>query len=100
MLRRPGAGVLLAVLLAVGIQAARASSLSSIAPAAVTAGQTIGITGTGFDPSAANNTITFTPAAGTPAMADAIAIADVDAAGTRRLTVTVPGGLPVGTTAV
>ena len=86
---------------ALGLQSARAGSLASVAPAGASVGVTISITGTGFDPTAAANTVTFTPAAGAPVSAVGTAIATVDAAsGARRLSVVVPAGLPVGPTAV
>lgn len=92
---------LLFALLPLAIQIARAGTLSSIAPAGVSTGQAINITGTGFDPTASNNTVTLTPTTGMAMSATGTAIALLDSAtGLRRLTITVPEGLPVGTTAV
>ena len=55
----------------------------------------------GFDATAANNVVTFTPAVGSAASATASAITTLSAAtGLRRLTVTVPAGLPIGTAAL
>ena len=61
----------------------------------------ISITGTGFSATASSNDITFTPASGPPVTATATAVTTLSAAtGLRRLTVAVPFGLPVGTTAL
>ncbi|HET7607906.1 MAG TPA: hypothetical protein VFL84_04455, partial [Gammaproteobacteria bacterium] len=61
----------------------------------------VAITGTGFDVIAGNNVVTFTPVTGAAVNATASAITTLSAAtGLRRLTVTVPAGLPVGTAAL
>ena len=92
---------LIAVALGLGFQITRAASLTSIAPAGASAGVIINVTGTGFDPAAANNDVVFTPTSGPAITVRATAIAVVDtAAGLRRLSVTVPASLPVGTVAV
>jgi len=58
-------------------------------------------TGTGFDPAAANNTITFTPATGGAVTVPASSSTVVDAArGIRRVSVRVPAGLPIGPASV
>jgi hypothetical protein len=80
---------------------AHAGSPSSIAPAGVSVGQAIFITGTGFDSISANHLVTFTPSSGPPVTADVTAVATLDAAaGIRRLAVKVPEGLPVGTVSI
>src|SRR5262249_2005289 len=67
----------------------------------VSAGLAITITGVGFDPIAANNRVTFAPAAGPAFAAAATSIETLDSAsGTQRLTVTVPSEVPTGTVTV
>jgi PKD repeat protein len=93
--------VAVAIALALSLQIAHAGSLSSVAPAGASAGVAIAITGLGFDSTAANNTITFTPAQGAAVTATGTSIVTLDAgSGLRRLSVTVPAGLPAGTTAL
>jgi PKD repeat protein len=95
------AALIVALAIALVGQIGHAGSLSSVAPAGASAGVAIAITGTGFDPTAGNNTVTFTPASGTPATVTGTSIVTLDAgAGLRRLSVAVPGGLPAGTTAL
>jgi RHS repeat-associated protein len=61
----------------------------------------INITGTGFNNSASDNEITFSPPSGIPIVAPASAVVTLDAAkDLRRLTVKVPLGLPVGSVAL
>jgi Bacterial Ig domain/von Willebrand factor type D domain len=58
----------------------------------------ISVTGTGFNTTPANNQITFTPVSGAAIAVSATAVTTLSAAtGLRRLTLTVPAGLPVGT---
>jgi hypothetical protein len=101
---RRGAVFFFAAILTLPIQVARAgspSSIVSIAPARVSTGRAVNITGTGFDATPANNRVSFTPSSGPASTADASAVATLDAkTGLRRLTVTVPNGLPVGTVRV
>src|SRR5262249_16494132 len=75
--------------------------LLTIAPTGVSPGRSVNITGTRFDPIAANNIVTFTPMSG-PAVTDiGSAIVTLDAnMDIRRLTATVPPGVGVGTVAV
>ena len=99
-LRRFVIAVALAVLVAwMGAPALRAGALSSVAPAGASGGVSINITGTGFDAAAANNLVTFTSTSGVSVTAPGTAVLTLDqASGLRRLTVTVPDGLPAGTT--
>ena len=100
--RRSQTGLLLLALLAgLGVQGTHAGVLTSVAPSGASPGITINLTGTGFDPAAANNDVIFTPAGAPPATTRGTAIALLTAAtGLRRLSVVVPAGLPVGTTAL
>jgi hypothetical protein len=69
----------------------------SASPAGASAAVTINITGTGFDPTANNNEVSFVPASGATVTARGSSIVLVSAsAGTRRLAVVVPAGLAVG----
>ena len=78
-----------------------AVSLTAVTPYGASAGVTVQVTGTGFDPTPLQNSITFTPAAGPAITAVADAIATLDATkGLRRLSVKVPAGLAIGTAAV
>ena len=99
---RRGRGLFLALaLIALAIQHTSAGALSSVSPGGATPGVTLTITGTGFNTTAANNLVTFTPSSGAPLSASAKTVATIDAAsGLRRLTVVVPDGLPIGTTAL
>ena len=99
---RRGRGLFLALaLIALAIQHTSAGALSSVSPSGATSGVTLLITGTGFNTTAANNVVTFTPSSGSPLTASAKTVATIDAAsGLRRLTVVVPDGLPIGTTAL
>ena len=66
-------------------------------PGGATPGITLTVLGTGFNLTAANDLVTFTPVAGAPSRRAAKTVATVDAAtGLRRITVVVPDGLPVG----
>jgi PKD repeat protein len=77
----------------------RAGELGSVAPMGATPGVAIQITGTGFDPTAANNEVTFTlPGASASVLGTAITTLDATR-GLRRLRVTVPP-LPVGRAAL
>jgi hypothetical protein len=74
---------------------------AAVRPSGATSGVTLLITGTGFNTTAANNVVTFTPSSGSPLAASAKTVATIDAAsGLRRLTAVVPDGLPIGTTAL
>src|SRR6476646_8561014 len=55
-----------------------AVSLTAVTPYGASAGITVQITGTGFDPAASQNSVTFTPSSGaaTTVVADAIATLD------------------------
>src|SRR5436190_3483035 len=78
-----------------------AGTLSSVSPSGAMPGITLTVVGTGFNATAANDLVTFTPVAGAPLSATAKTVATVDAStGLRRLTVVVPDGLPVGTVAL
>lgn len=101
---RPGllvAGVV-ATLLVVALDGRlSAGSLTIVSPAGASSGVTIQLTGTGFNATAANNDVTFTPAGGTPMVAVPTATTVVDASrGLRRLTLRVPDGLAIGTAAI
>ena len=78
-----------------------AVSLTAVTPYGASAGVTLQITGTGFDPTAPNNSVTFTPSSGSAVTVVADAVATLDPSrGLRRLGVKVPAGLAIGTTAV
>ena len=78
-----------------------AVALSAVAPLGASAGINVQITGTGFDPVAANNTVTLTPQGGAAVNLVAESITVLDATkGLRRIGITVPAGLPVGNAAV
>ena len=78
-----------------------AVSLTAVAPLGASAGVVVQITGTGFDPVASNNRVTLTAPGGASASVVGETIAVLDAAkGIRRLGVTVPAGLPIGTAAI
>src|SRR5262245_34314726 len=79
-----------ALSLVLGIQPARAGTLSAVSPMGASTTVAVSITGTGFNTTAASNSVTFTPAVGAPVTAAASAVTTVSAAtGLRRLTVTV-----------
>ncbi len=83
------------------ISSAQSGLLTSVTPTGASTLATINIVGTGFDPTASKNEVSFIPASGPALTAVPSAIATVDAtAGSRRLTVKVPAGLPVGVTAL
>ncbi len=83
------------------IRVRAAVALTAVAPLGASPGVSVQITGTGFDPVASNNTVTLTPQGGAAVSLVAETIATLDAAtGLRRLGVTVPSGLPVGSAAV
>ena len=101
--RRAPAALGLLVALAVSLTAPfeapirAAVAFSAVAPLGASAGINVQITGTGFDPVAANNTVTLTPQGGAAVNLVAESIAVLDAAkGLRRIGITVPAGLPVG----
>lgn len=77
-------------------------SLISVNPLGASPGVPIQISGTGFDPTASKNHVTFTPlGGGTQLTVPASAIATVDATrGIRRVNVAVPAGLPAGKAAL
>src|SRR5688572_146750 len=95
---RRGRWLLVLLLLVLASASVRPGSLLSVNPTGASAGVTINLTGTGFNTTAASNSVTFTPSApGQPVSAPATSVITIDAAnGTRRLSVRVPGGLPVG----
>src|SRR5579863_6232520 len=89
---------IIAVLL---MQQTKAGSLVAVSPSGASAGVTISLVGTGFDATPANDRVTFTPASGAAVSVAAASVGAADpATGQRRLTVVVPGGLAVGTTAL
>src|SRR5689334_22529366 len=100
--KRPAMGVCLVLALSsVIIQPTAAGTLSSVSPSGATAGITLTILGSGFNLTAANDLVTFTPAGGSPITATAKTAVTVDAtSGLRRVTVVVPDGLPVGPTSL
>jgi len=76
-----------------------AGAISAVTPSGASSGAPIHITGTGFSTSAAQNEVHFIPANGQPVVTLATSVATVNAStGLRRLIVTVPAGLPVGST--
>ena len=78
-----------------------AVSLTAVAPLGASTGVVVQITGTGFDPVASNNTVTLTAPGGTSASLVGETIAVLDAVkGLRRLAVTMPAGLPIGSAAI
>ena len=81
--------------------AALAGQVVSVETTGVTPGAIFSVTATGLDATAANNRITFTPAAGAPVTVAAASSALVDAAkGIRRASLRVPAGLETGTATV
>lgn len=86
---------LIVVTLTAPASPALAQQILSVGPAAVSADASVRITGTGFAATAAQHEVTFTPATGGPTLAGVItAVSAADSIGARRLTVTVPRGLP------
>ena len=81
------------------MQVAHAGSLAAVSPLGASVGISVGITGTGFDPAPANNRVTFLSPLGAVS-ATAATVGAPDAAGLRRLTLIVPPGVGVGTTAL
>ncbi|MEO8095678.1 MAG: hypothetical protein ABI632_12225, partial [Pseudolysinimonas sp.] len=78
-----------------------AGSLTTVSPQGASTLYTIQVTGSGFNAAAASNDVVFVPASGAPATATPTAVATVDPSrDLRRLTVSVPAGLPVGATAL
>ena len=95
-----GAAILCATLTGFGHPRA-AGSLTTVSPSGASPAVTINITGTGFDPTAANNEVAFIPASGSAVTVRGSSIVLVNAGtGTRRLAVTVPPGLPAGRVAL
>ncbi len=92
----------LALLLTAGDVRLRADiTLAAISPTGVSAGVTLQIVGTGFAPAASSNIVIITPASGPAVTLTGRAIALVDAArDVRRLTITVPVGLAIGSAAI
>jgi len=92
----------LLIALAVGaVPSAQSGLLTSVTPMGASSLATINIVGTGFDATASKNEVSFVPSSGATLTALGTAIATVDAAtGSRRLTVKVPAGLPVGSAAL
>jgi hypothetical protein len=98
-----GARICLPLVLAVaGVPLpATGGTVISVETTGVTTGALFAVTGTGFDAAAANNQLTFTPAAGAPVTVAATSSTVVDASrGVRRLSVRVPAGLPIGAASV
>ncbi len=103
---RVALGIATAIALAVwllsdpGTRLLAAVSLTSVTPYGASEGVAVQVTGTGFDPIAANNRVTLTPSAGPAVIVVPDTIATLDATkGLRRLGLKVPG-LPVGPAAV
>ena len=95
-----GAAILCATLTGFGHPRA-AGSLTTVSPSGASPAVTINVTGTGFDPTAANNEVAFIPATGSAVTVRGSSIVLVNAGtGTRRLAVTVPSGLPSGRVAL
>jgi RHS repeat-associated protein len=98
----------LAALLAAAVSAATvvpsgtaAASVTAVTPYGASAGVSVQITGTGFDPASANNSVTLTPATGAAVTLTAETIATLDASkGLRRLGIRVPAGFPIGPASV
>ncbi|MGE5245573.1 MAG: Ig-like domain-containing protein, partial [Betaproteobacteria bacterium] len=90
---------LTAVVAILAIQPTRGGSLASVSPGSASAGIMLTIVGTGFNAIAANNNVTFTPTIGSPVTVPALSVISIDTT-RKRLTVKVPAGLPVGTTAL
>jgi hypothetical protein len=76
-----------------------ADTLTDIAPRGASAQLPIHIFGTGMAPAASSNVVTFVPVTGASVAATASNIQTLQD-GRQNLTVTVPNGLPIGTTAV
>jgi hypothetical protein len=90
--------ILFTLRLAFAAEDAHAGTLSAVSPLGASPLVSISVTGTGFNTTAANNQITFTPVSGAAVAVSATAVTTLSAAtGLRRLTLTVPAGLPVGT---
>src|SRR4051812_29688651 len=90
-----------ALSLTVAVEVARAGTLSTVSPMGASSSVTIAITGTGFNPTASSNDVTFTPVSGAPVTVTSTAVTTLSAAtGLRRLTVVVPNGLPIGAAAL
>jgi hypothetical protein len=86
---------------AVDLQYAHGGTLAAVSPMGASPSVAVSITGTGFNATAANNVVTFIPASGSAVTTAATAVTTLSAAtGLRRLTVTVPAGLPIGTAAL
>jgi hypothetical protein len=89
------------VLMAAGAVAHRfsAGDLLSVSPRGVSIGLPMHITGTGFDRSANKHLVTFLQGGVPVGTATGKSVADIDkSTATRRLTVEVPGTVPVGAT--
>jgi len=73
--------------------------LSSVTPSGASAKVSLYLNGTGFDPTAANNEVSFVQTNGSHATSPVSSIATIDLAmDLRRLTLKVPEGLPTGST--
>ncbi len=87
--------------LAVGVEDAWAGTLSALGPMGASPSVALSITGTGFNTTASSNQVTFTSTSGPSVTVAATAVTTLSAAtGLRRLTVTLPAGLPIGSAAV
>jgi hypothetical protein len=86
-------------LIAAVFQSASAGSLSSAAPRGISSLLPLHITGTGFNQSASKNVVSFLRGSDVVGTARGTSVANVNGQpGVRRLDVTVPTGLPIGTT--
>ena len=82
---------------AAAIAQAQAPVVSSVSPSVVSVDVSLRITGTGLGATVAANEVTIAPSSGAPVPAAVTAVSAADASGTiRRVTVKVPGGLPLG----
>lgn len=76
-------------------------TLSAVSPSGASANVIILVTGDTFDSTAANNEVTFQPAAGSAATATALSVTTLDSTrNLKRLAVRVPQGLPLGPAAI
>src|SRR5687768_10203614 len=73
----------------------------AVTPHGASAGVSVQITGTGFDPAAAGNSVTLAPPTGPAVTVAPEAIVTLDSTkGLRRLGIRVPAGFPVGPASV
>ncbi len=98
---RPWSLAIVAALIAWSPVVGQAGTVISVETTGVSAGAVFSVTATGFDANAANHSVTFVPAAGSPVTVAASSSTVIDAArGIRRLSLRVPDGVPVGVASV